>query len=214
MDPEGPGSAHGDETALRAEFLARAHHDLKTPLAVLGGWLETFGRSWERLDDDERREAIQSMGRSLTDLSDGIDALLGEVRAEVLARDLRPSSVDVAAVAATVAQRLGAEVSVPEGIVVEVDRDALLNLLLHLAEAQRLAGEPDASPSVVTGTESGRLVVDVTVRGGALPDDAGSHSPAGVRLQAARRLAAAIDAELTLAATEDGSRARLTFASS
>lgn len=82
MDQRGGG--HEDASEDRADFLARAHHDLKTSLAVLHGWLETIERSWDRLGEAESQEAVRAMARALDDLTDRIDGLLGDLRAEAL----------------------------------------------------------------------------------------------------------------------------------
>ncbi|MGH3441367.1 MAG: histidine kinase dimerization/phospho-acceptor domain-containing protein [Nitriliruptorales bacterium] len=84
MNEGSPRGGHEDDAASRAEFLARAHHDLKTPLAVLRGWLETIERSWDRLGEEESQEAIRAMAGALGDLTERIDALLDELRAEAL----------------------------------------------------------------------------------------------------------------------------------
>lgn len=211
MGPWDAGEVQREEARVREEFLAQGHHDLKTPLAILQGWLETFERSWDRISEDERDEALRAMSRTLRSLGDRIDALLGEIRAEILARAPLPTPVDLSELARTFAARVGGEVGVPEGTVVEADREALLLLLLHLAECQRLEGGAPTSAALTTRTDGRGLVVEVRVAGGGVPSETGALTPGAVRLRAARWLAAAVGAELSVAATDDGSVATLTF---
>jgi len=70
-------------TDLLAAWVRRAGHDLRTPLAVIGGMAETLQSSWDRLAEADRTRLLTSIrtqaARAVALLDEGV-ALAREPR--------------------------------------------------------------------------------------------------------------------------------------
>jgi signal transduction histidine kinase len=130
------------ETALRerAMFLAEAEHMLKTPLAVIDGYVDGLRRG--EIPEGERAAVLEIIARNTTELGAQVGRLLEEVRAEVSARDLHPATKDLAAELALLVNTFngaarGRDVRLAAGdqpIWVEVDPVVLDQVLAHLLD--------------------------------------------------------------------------------
>ena len=89
--------ADSAEQRLRNQTLlfAEAEHKLKTTLAVISGWAATLDESWEKLDDDVRRQGVVSIRRNAEDLAEQARRLLDDARAEIAALDLEPVRLEL-----------------------------------------------------------------------------------------------------------------------
>jgi PAS domain S-box-containing protein len=47
---------------LKAEFVAKVVHDLRTPITVIQGFADTLSQRWDAFDDDERLRYVSFMG--------------------------------------------------------------------------------------------------------------------------------------------------------
>jgi signal transduction histidine kinase len=85
------------EQRLRNQTLlfAEAEHKLKTTLAVITGWATTLDESWDKLDDDLRRQGIVAIRRNAEDLAEQARRLLEDARAEIAALDLEPVRLEL-----------------------------------------------------------------------------------------------------------------------
>lgn len=115
--------------AERARLLARADHDLRTPLAVLRGWVETLRTAGEKLGPERRGMGYETLARTVEDLSALIETVLAEVRASALAGSVAPEVVPV---------HTWLEEAVVAGIVVTEDTDGP-QVLATRATAPQLA---------------------------------------------------------------------------
>jgi signal transduction histidine kinase len=77
-----------EQDQARRELVAQVSHDLRTPLAVVTGYLETLGMKGGALDDARRAEYIAVALRQAHRLGGLVDALFELARLE--ARDLEP----------------------------------------------------------------------------------------------------------------------------
>lgn len=167
----------------RAAFLAQAEHALKTPITVIKGFADLLEMSWERLDDVEKRQDVEQIGRAATQLTERIHQLLDEARSEVLARDMSPEPIDLLAFAQEICDDLSAlsdrhpvEVT-GEPRTALVDPRALRLILEHLVEnAVKYSPDGGTVEVQIDGSSEGPVI---RVR------DSGIGIPQGVDLFAA-----------------------------
>jgi signal transduction histidine kinase len=88
-----------DVERLRDDFVATVSHELRTPLSPIKGWASTLLEFGDKLDDAERRDALQSILRQSQRLERLIVNLLEVSKIEHGAGDKETADVDVAAVA-------------------------------------------------------------------------------------------------------------------
>jgi two-component system, OmpR family, phosphate regulon sensor histidine kinase PhoR len=86
---------------MRRDFVANVSHELKTPLTVIGGFVETLTEAWRDLSDDEIRNYLVLAGDQATRMGRLIDDLL---TLSALETDALPTEepVDMAALLAEV----------------------------------------------------------------------------------------------------------------
>ena len=84
-----------EQLRARARYLAVAEHQLKTPLTSLIGAARLLRDGWHALDDAQREQFIDMVVRSGDDLSERINGLLTEARADVQSRELVPVDLDL-----------------------------------------------------------------------------------------------------------------------
>jgi signal transduction histidine kinase len=169
----------------RASFLAEAEHKLKSPLTVLRGWSELLTDA-SLLSEAEHAEAHAIMRRAAADASRQVDQLLDEARSEVLSLQLQIEPVDLAVIIPEVARQLHGAASAAhtvttekvEPAVVDVDRDALWQVLWHLAE-NALKYSPDGGRIDLGSrrTDDGQVVITVTDEGLGIPTDVDVFAP-------------------------------------
>jgi signal transduction histidine kinase len=179
--------ADSAEQRLRNQTLlfAEAEHKLKTTLAVITGWATTLDESWEKLDDDVRRQGVVAIRRNSEDLTDQARRLLDDARAEIAALDLDPVRLELNDVLGVTTTLFGG-VSRAHEVVFEpasgevwawVDPAALQQVLGHLIEN-----------AVKYSPEGGTITLRTFINGGEVHlqvCDEGIGVPADVNLFAA-----------------------------
>src|SRR5207249_12044426 len=78
----------------RSMFLAQAEHKLKTPLAVISGFVRTLRTRGRTMPETDEVAALEIIERNSALLGDQVNMLLEEAMAEVRARDLHPVAID------------------------------------------------------------------------------------------------------------------------
>ncbi|GAA4697019.1 PAS domain S-box protein [Nocardioides conyzicola] len=154
----------------QAHFLATTAHELRTPVAVLGGTADMLVAHWTELEDDELEELLLGMGASATRLRRLLDDLLTASRLQSSRLELEREPVDVGRVVAdsvATARRTHPDA----GVESEVDGDLEVvgdagrlgqvvdnlvnNALLHGEPPVRVTARADGEDVLVTVTESG-----------------------------------------------------------
>jgi len=162
----------------RADFVAIASHELRTPVAIVHGMLETLAGRWDLLRDDDRRELVaraEGAGRRLAGIvTDVMTASLAE-RGRLQVRSSEVTLADLAAegVAGSRAQALpGAAlvVDVPvDGPVVRTDRSHVARMLGNLLDNAVKYGQPPLRVCLRLDRET--LVLQVVDHGAGVPDE-------------------------------------------
>jgi PAS domain S-box-containing protein len=164
---------------LKDDFIAVVSHELRTPLVPIKGWAQTLLNRGERLTEDQRRTAVQSILTQAQRLEALVLNILESSRVEA-GQGQTLDIVDVASVAVHVVEDVLAarpdrsiRVQPPQvpcqvrGSAVWVDR-ALANLV-----ANAVKYSPDDSPvDVVVSVEAGTVSVSVTDRGPGISQEA------------------------------------------
>lgn len=206
-----------DEVRERLRFLSAAQHEANTPLAVIRGWAETFTMMWEDLEEGDRRRGSGSIRRHAAALTELLDALFVELRADAYGRAAGDATAELRQLVSETVDRtpdLDVDRPVPE-LVVAAEPGALEVLISAAAVGLRawtggpvtigVTLDPDGALLVLSPRDHDRAVAATPASGEADPFDpfpGGDPSPAGIRLYAARRLATAVGGRLT--ASEDG----------
>lgn len=168
----------------RKDFIATASHELRTPIFSLAGFVELLQD--EDLDDETRREFLETMGEQVARLQKLSVDLLDLSRLDAGSVQLQPEPVDLAELARSVAQEFTPALS---------DHDTDLEFTL-----------PPEGPEAVCDPERVAQIVRI------LLDNALRHTPPGthITVRADRNNGAA---GLTVADTgpglPDGSRAKV-----
>lgn len=194
-----------DEVRERLRFLSAAQHEANTPLAVIRGWAETFTTMWEELEERDRRHGSESIRRHATSLTELLDALFVELRADAYGRVAGDATADLRRVVSGAVDRtegLDVDGPIPE-LVVAGDPAALEALVSAAAVGLRSSGGGPVAAGVMREPDGALVVLSpAAVSGAADPFDpfpGGDPSPAGIRLYGARRLATAVGGRLTAA---------------
>jgi signal transduction histidine kinase len=151
--------------SARREFIANASHELRTPIASLGGFIELLDEEPEP-DPDTRREFIRTMRGQVDRLTKLSTDLLDLSRLDADAVSLQPGPVDLEALAADVAaefapaaERHGTRIAVAAGDggkpLAQADRERTAQILRILID--------NAIKHTAPGT-------DVTITSSCLPD--------------------------------------------
>ena len=202
--------------ALRkTDFVSNVSHELRTPLTAIRTYAELLAGG-RLLDPARRRRALDTISAESARLSRLVDTLLDFSRLERGPRPLALVPLDLAALAAEIAESAPVRPSctVPAAPVPALaDRDAVRQILLNLLDnaAKYAPGSPPEL--VVAPMPSGGASVTVLDRGPGIPardarrifdrfvrlDDATTRTTAGygLGLSIARRLALAMNATLS-----------------
>ena len=161
--------------AMRADFVAFASHELKTPLASLSGFIDTL-RGHAKDDPEARENFLEIMADQAARMRRLIEDLLSLSRIE-LREHMRPADeVDLLGVVSDVAdgltptaQQYGVEVAVtaPAGLPrIRGDREELAQVVQNLADNALRYGRAGkrVEISLATDKKAGRPMVRLSVR--------------------------------------------------
>ncbi|MFN2490113.1 MAG: ATP-binding protein [Actinomycetota bacterium] len=198
-------------------FNAMVSHELKTPLTVITGTLQTLGKHHARLPDETRDKMIASAQERAQELRKIIDRLLQGARAELAGtteETLLPDLIAGAINGFDQSRRLSIDHVPPMPVTVDAPAvQELIGILMENAVSHSGAGNP-ISISVQVVADDVRVTVGNT---GSLPADLdhsslfapfnrgpkSSSSGVGLGLYIAYRLAHSLHGDIEVASTED-----------
>lgn len=145
----------------RGMFLAEAEHQLKAPLAVLQGGAMTLAEDWSDMTDETRQSLTAMLVRSAEGLTDRVNHLLLEARADHRSRQLVPVPVDLGPflrILVTTLEALSPShsmvVDTGAEVVVWADPVALSQVVGHLLD-NAMKYSPDGGAIKIRVTETG-----------------------------------------------------------
>ena len=163
---------------LKNEFIGVVAHDLRSPMTVISGYVDTVLIRWDDLDEETKRDLLNVASRNTKRLSNLVEDVLQVARIESgeFPYDIAPFDLG-RLVNRTVEEMNAAKpgrpvvAQVPRGLPVALgDEDRLWRVLTNLiSNAQKFS--PDDVQTVVEVCAADRfLVVSVTDRGPGIPE--------------------------------------------
>ncbi|MBP2307732.1 histidine kinase [Azospirillum melinis] len=152
------------------DFAAHVSHEFKTPLTTIRGTVELLRDHIDSMPPEDRDRFLANMDAEAGRLSRLVRRLLELARADVMT--VTDAAVtDAVPVAARLAERHGADASLPASLPVAMGRDSLESVLANLIENARHHAGADARVTVTLRAEGGRAILRVA-------DDGPGISPA------------------------------------
>jgi PAS domain S-box-containing protein len=207
---------------LKDDFVAVVSHELRTPLVPIKGWAQTLLSRGDRLTDDQRRIAAQSILRESQRLESLVLNILESSRVEVRQGDA-PAVVDVFAIVGRVVEdvmevRPDRRVRVlPPPISCDVQGSAVwIERIVSNLIANAVKYSPKPEPiDVGVDTDHGDVIVTVTDRGPGIPAEdqerifarferlaaTQTQTGTGLGLYITRRLARGMGGDVTVEST-------------
>src|SRR3954453_8164135 len=204
---------------LKDDFVAVVSHELRTPLVPIKGWAQTLINRGDRLSDDQRRTAVQSILSQAQKLESLVLNILEASRIESGRSDgegiADGAGVTMRIVEDTLAARPDRVVRVrPPAVPCQVRGSAVwVERAVSNLVANAVKYSPDDEPvDVAVSTESEHILVSVTDRGPGIPADAQERiferferleetmkqTGTGLGLYITRRLARAMGGDVTV----------------
>ncbi|MEX2293727.1 MAG: ATP-binding protein [Acidimicrobiales bacterium] len=147
-----------DLDALKTVFLGTASHELRTPATAITGFASLLSESWDRFDDDQRRDFVRRIDANARSLSAVVQDLLDFALLDGGAVTLTVEPVDVSALVTSVVDRLGPlftlheiEVSTEPAPQVEGDVHALERAVTNLLTNAVKFSPPGSTVSLASG---------------------------------------------------------------
>jgi signal transduction histidine kinase len=160
---------------LKMNFIALAAHELRTPVAVIHGVVETIERRGDELAEGQREDLEQMLRAQAAGLKGLVEQLLDLSRLDAHAVAIEPKRIPVRErveeiVALSAGERVGeVNVEVPTDLEATVDPDAFDRILTNLVTNALRYGR--APIHVSAERENGRLQVAVEDRGEGVPSE-------------------------------------------
>jgi EAL domain-containing protein (putative c-di-GMP-specific phosphodiesterase class I)/signal transduction histidine kinase len=158
--------------AARAELVAAAEHQLKTPLSLIAGWATSLGERWDEIPDESRRHGVAVVRAGADRLASDLERLLDEARTDLRSRTLEVVPLDVAGLArdaaedlAVLAVRHDVSCSAPHAAVAMAEEEAVSQVLAHLLENALKYSPAGGAIAVTVATEADEVVLRVSDEG-------------------------------------------------
>jgi signal transduction histidine kinase len=157
---------------LRNEFVAMVVHDIRSPVAIISGFLRVLRDNWPELDADRITEYLETTIESADQVERLVDDILTMSRIDSgeFTFDMRPTDlrriIDKAAGQVRAATGRRVEVSSPSSLrPALVDEDRQIQILTNLL-SNAVKFSPDGTPVTVSLTDRGdQLLVSVRDKG-------------------------------------------------
>ncbi|AWB06572.1 histidine kinase (plasmid) [Azospirillum humicireducens] len=156
------------------DFAAHVSHEFKTPLTTIRGTVELLRDHMDSMPPADRDRFLANMDAEAGRLSRLVRRLLELARADVMTVT-DDAVTDAVPVAARLADRYGAETSLPSSLPVAIGQESLESVLANLIENARHHAGADAQVTVTLRAEGERAILRVA-------DDGPGISPANANL--------------------------------
>jgi signal transduction histidine kinase len=157
---------------VKANFIALAAHELRTPMTTIHGFVTTLHHLGHRLDDEQRDSVREALLQQTDRMARLVEQLLDLSRLDADAIEIAPELLNVLdeveeIVRATAPRLEAVELAVPQDAVATVDRNVLDRVIGNLITNAFRYGQP---PVIVTAERTdNHLRVTVEDRGPGVP---------------------------------------------
>ncbi|MGH2819352.1 MAG: GAF domain-containing protein [Actinomycetota bacterium] len=161
---------------MRSEFVSVVSHELRSPMTVIAGIAGILHKRFDRLDEAQRTELIETLGREARRLTRLVSEALDLEAIDRGGVELRMQPVDVAELAheavADAGQAERAEIGIAGGDTsVTADRDKVKQVMLNLLSNAEKFSPEDQPVALSVASEEGSVTVSVADRGPGIPED-------------------------------------------
>ena len=162
-----------------SDLVAMLSHDLRTPLTVINGYTELGLQTWPALEDSQRRQLLERVGRAGRSLQELLEDTLAASAFDAGALEARPQEIDLAAVLREVLDTLshplaGVELEALEAVAtVRMDRSHLKQVLVNVVSNAAKYGAPPYR--IVAANESDHVLLRVVDHGPGVPPEFVPH---------------------------------------
>lgn len=167
-----------DLDALKNAFLGTVSHELRTSMTAIMGFGELLTDSWDKLDDDRRREMASRIRRSAGSLRHLVDDLLDFARLEQERLRVSPRSVDLASVVRQTVDNLApllgrheVELRTPDHLVAWADPVAIERILANLVSNAAKYSPEESTVTIVVEPMAGAARLVVSDQGPGIPPE-------------------------------------------
>jgi signal transduction histidine kinase len=157
---------------LKSDFLGTVSHELRTPSTAIQGFGSILEASWDRLDDDNRRDLVERIARNARSLSAMLNGLLDFARIERMSMHLERRPVDLGElVKATVEQTASLieqhelRIDVAPGLLIWADPQAVERIVSNLLTNGAKYSPPDTTVTVAVTQVGERALLTVSDEG-------------------------------------------------
>lgn len=180
-DPQPPD--RNTATDLRDAMVDMLMHDVRSPLAVASGMVESVLKHWDMMDGPRRRDLLERASRAHNQIGELLDRLAEVEHQHVIVLDPQPIRVvDVVGDAATKSvldpSRLTIRVS-PSDLTVVADAFALERVMINLLDNVAHHTNMSTPAAVYARVDDARAIIEVRSNKGSGAGPAGSRDVAG-----------------------------------
>jgi signal transduction histidine kinase len=157
---------------VKANFIALAAHELRTPMTTIHGFVTTLHHLGDRLDPEQRETVREALIQQTERMARLVEQLLDLSRLDAEAIEIAPEHLNVRAEVEEIVRGAAAdvdavEVRIPDDAVATVDRNVLDRVIGNLVTNAFRYGQP---PVIVSAERTDRHVrISVEDRGGGVP---------------------------------------------
>lgn len=164
---------------LKSEFVARASHELRTPMTAIKSLAESLLRRDLNLDPQTEREFLEGIDTAADRLGGIVNQLLTLSRIEAGKLQIRREAIDGGAILARVVEQVRAQTPTRDinvDIAAELplvlgDKDRLEDVLTNLISNALKYSEPDERVQVHAHPRNGQVIISVADRGIGIPPE-------------------------------------------
>lgn len=164
---------------LKNEFIGVVAHDLRSPMTVIAGYVDTVLLRWEQLDDDAKRDLLSVASRNTKRLSMLVEDVLQVARIESGDFPYEIEPFDLGALVRRTVEEMNSarpdrrvRADIPPGLPAALgDEDRLWRVVTNLVSNAQKFSPPDEPVVVAVGAVPDGLRVTVTDRGPGIPEE-------------------------------------------
>jgi signal transduction histidine kinase len=157
---------------LKSEFISIVSHELKTPVALIKGYVSTLRRKDVKWDGDVMNDSLKVIEEEADRLTELIENLLDASRLQAGGMDLKRSEISLHLIAARLAERFQTQtnqhdiiVDIPEHFPVVMADETRIEQVLSNLISNAIKYAPDGEIHIIGQTHPDQVIICVTDEG-------------------------------------------------